>query len=90
MALGMRFDGLIRDGAVANHAEPARLGHVARARMTKVMNLLQLAPDIQASLLYLPRVEHGKDPIRERQLWPIAAVPDWRKQRKMYMHVTSG
>jgi hypothetical protein len=27
---------------------------------------------------------HGRDPIRERHLRPIAAVLDWRKQRRMW------
>jgi hypothetical protein len=83
MALAIRFEGLIRDGVVADQAELARLGHVTRARLTQIMNLLQLAPDIQEALLFLPRVERGKDPIQERQLRPIAAVADWRKQRRM-------
>ena len=62
MALAIRFDGLIRDGVVADQAELARLGHVTRARVTQIMNLLQLAPDIQEALLFLPRVEQGPGP----------------------------
>jgi len=31
---------------VADQAELARLGHVTRARVTQIMNLLHLAPDI--------------------------------------------
>ena len=84
MALAIRFDGLIRQGVVADQAELARLGHVTRARVTQIMNLLQLAPRIQEELLFLPRIERGKELIQERQLRPIAAVPDWRKQRKKW------
>jgi len=84
VALAIRFDGLIREGVVADQAELARLGHVTRARVTQIMNLLCLAPDIQEELLFLPRVHRGKDPIQERQLRPIAAVPDWQKQRQMW------
>ncbi len=84
MALAIRFDGLVREGAVADQAELARLGHVTRARLTQVMNLLHLAPDIQESLLFLPRVERGSDPVHERQLRPITSVPEWRKQRRMF------
>ena len=83
MALAIRFDGLIRDGVVTDQAELARLGHVSRARLTQVMNMLQLAPDIQESLLFLPQVATGQDPVHERQMRPIAAVADWRKQRPM-------
>ncbi|MEX0678372.1 MAG: hypothetical protein WD063_14925 [Pirellulales bacterium] len=40
MALAIRFEGLIRVGAVADQADVARLGHVTRARVTQLMNLL--------------------------------------------------
>ena len=55
MALAIRFDGLVRDGVVTDQAELARLGHVSRARVTQIMNLLHLAPDIQEEVLFLPR-----------------------------------
>ena len=83
-ALAIRFDNLIQSGEVTDYAELARLGYVSRARVTQIMNLLMLAPDIQEELLHLPRVTVGRDPIHLRQLQPIALVPDWRKQRKMW------
>jgi hypothetical protein len=43
MALAIRFDGLVRSGVVTDYAEVARLGHVTRARITQIMNLLMLA-----------------------------------------------
>lgn len=88
MALAIRFDGLIRDGVVTDQADLARLGHVSRARVTQIMNLLHLAPDIQEAILFLPQVERGRDPIKERQVRPIAATPDWRKQRTMWSAVS--
>lgn len=81
VALAIRFDQLIRDGEVKDYAEIARLGQVTRARVTQIMNLLHLAPDIQDALLHLPRTEQGRDPITERELRPIAALFDWKKQR---------
>lgn len=84
MALAIRFDQLIRDGEVRDLADIARLGHITRARVTQIMNLLHLAPDIQEALLALPRVEQGRDPITERDLRPIAAIVDWRKQRRAW------
>jgi hypothetical protein len=48
------------------------------------MALLQLAPDIQEAILFLPPTEHGRDPVTERDLRPIAAVVDWGKQRKSW------
>ena len=84
MALALRLEGLVKTGEVADYADLARLGHVTRARVTQIMNLLNLAPDIQEELLFLPRTVKGRDPTRERHLRPIAAVLDWRKQRRMW------
>ena len=84
MALAIRFDQLIRDGVVSDQAELARIGHVSRARLTQIANLLCLAPDVEEALLFLPATERGRDPITERQLRAIAAEVDWGKQRRMW------
>ena len=84
MALAIRLDQLIRDSEVADQAELARVGHVSRARLTQIMNLLCLAPDIQEQILLLPVTERGRDAVTERELRPIAGVADWRKQRRMW------
>ena len=84
MALAIRCEGLIRDGVIENYTEIGRLGHVTRARVSQIMNLLNLAPDIQEEVLFLPRTEKGRAPIILAQLQPIAQVPDWRKQRILW------
>jgi hypothetical protein len=84
MALAIRLDQLIRDGVVADQAELARLGHVTRARLTQVFNLLSLAPDIQEAILFLPTTTRGRDSLTERQLRQISAVPCWVRQRRMW------
>jgi len=83
MALAIRFDELVRTGVVADYAELARLGQVSRARISQIMNLLQLAPDIQEAILFSPRVARGRS-IQLWQLQPIAAVSNWKKQRTMW------
>ncbi|MBN1553550.1 MAG: hypothetical protein JXA11_02310 [Phycisphaerae bacterium] len=55
-----------------------------RARMTQIMNLLLLAPDIQEEILFLPRTTSGRDPIREHHIRLITTVLDWRKQRRLW------
>ncbi len=90
MALAIRMDRLIRGGHVGDYAELARLGHVSRARVTQIMNLNFLAPNIQEDLLFLPRVERGRDPIREQAVRPIAATPEWGKQRRMWRALRPG
>jgi hypothetical protein len=84
MALAIRFQQLLRQGVVADYAALAHLGHVSRARVTQIMNLLCLAPDLQEALLFLPRIERGRDPIILRDLQRIAAVLDWRAQRRLW------
>lgn len=87
MALAIRFDGLLRDGKVADQSELACLAHVTQPRMTQIMNLLHLAPDIQEEILHLPPVAEGRDPITERDLRPITRLMDWQKQREMWMNL---
>jgi hypothetical protein len=84
MALALRFDDQVRHGLIPNYAALADLGHVSRARISQIMNLLNLAPDLQEAILFLPRTEHGRDPIHLAQLQPIAAALDWRKQRRLW------
>jgi hypothetical protein len=84
MALAIRFDQLIRDGVVADQAELARVGHVSRARLTQIMNLLSLAPDIQEDLLMLPMLKSGRNKFTEKQLRTIGSVLDWKSQRQMW------
>ena len=84
MALAIKFQGLIRDGIVEDYADLARLGLVSRSRMSQVMSLLNLAPDIQEEILALPRTPSGHDPIVERDVRRICRVDLWERQREMW------
>ena len=84
MALAIRFEQLIRAGEVTGCAELAKLGHVTRARISQIMSLQCLAPDIQDEVLFLPRTPQGRDPIQIRHLLPLARITDWRRQRKKW------
>src|SRR5262249_39068305 len=77
MALAIRFEQLVRDGVVSDQAEISRLTHVSRARITQVLNLVCLAPDIQQQIL--ERVSNCGT--TERKLRAIAAVHCWKTQR---------
>ena len=84
MAVAIRLERMLRTGEVSDLTELARLGHVTQPRMSQILNLTLLAPDIQEALLFLPRVETGKPPIHEKMLRPISAEVDWGKQREMW------
>lgn len=88
MALAIRLEGLIREGEIENYIEIATLGHVTRARVSQIMNLGNLAPDIQEAILHLPRTRTGRNPIILADLQPIASMPDWRKQRKLWSELS--
>jgi len=87
MALAIRFDRLIREGKVSDQSELARLAHVTQPRMTQIMNLLHLAPDIQEELLFLTRVTSGRDCVHEKMLRPVVAEKDWKTQRRLWTHL---
>lgn len=87
MALAIRFDQLLREGKITDQSELARLAHVTQPRMTQIMNLLHLAPDIQEEILHLPTVEAGRDPVTERDLRPAARLMEWKRQRAMWRSV---
>ena len=84
LALAYKIDGMIRQGDLRDLADAARTLGLTRARVTQVVSLLLLAPEIQEAVLNLPLVTNGRDPISERQLRLIAAEPDWRNQLFMW------
>jgi hypothetical protein len=84
LALAHRLERLLRTGVVKDYTEAARLGHVTRARISQVMSLLYLAPDVQEQVLFLPRIECGRDPVILHDLLPITATADWAKQRRLW------
>ena len=84
MALAIWFDELIRNGEVKNFAKLAALRQVCRTRVTQIMNLLLLAPDIYEELLFLPRVEKGAD---AKDLQPASRTLSWENQRRRWQSV---
>ena len=84
LALALRCQQLVQTGVIANYAALAQLGHVSRARVTQITNLLLLAPDLQEAVLFLPPTVRGRDPIHLRQLQRVAAELDWQQQRRLW------
>src|SRR5215510_1901012 len=84
LALAHRFEGMLREGVVSSYAELAQLGRVTPARVSQVMALLGLAPDIQEAILFLPRTVRGRDPIQMYDLLPLTTILDWKVQRRLW------
>jgi hypothetical protein len=84
MALALRLEGLLRSGAVPHQAELARLGQVSRARISQILNLLHLAPDIQEQLLFLPPLHQGRECLHLADLQSLCRTWEWKRQRRLW------
>ena len=84
MAQALHFEQLLQQGQARDYVELAHLGKVSPARLTQIMNLRLLAPDIQEAILFLRPGQTGTYFITERHLRPLAAEPDWTEQRRLW------
>ncbi|EMI43798.1 hypothetical protein [Rhodopirellula sp. SWK7] len=89
LALAHRCRNLVRDGVIINQSELAHYGQISTTRMSQIMWLDNLAPDIQEQILALPRTVQGRDAILEREVRPIAKTHDWAEQREMWTRLMS-
>ena len=85
MALAIHFEDLIRQGVVTDYADLARLGHVTRARVTQIMNLRLLAPEIQEELLLSSSDNHESDSLSLKVLQQLAMDSSRASQRKKWI-----
>ncbi len=89
MALAIKFDRMLQDGVVGSQTDLAALARVTQPRMTQIMNLLHLAPDIQEEILFLPPVTEGRDPVTERDVRDVAIVTQWAVQRTSWQNLVA-
>ena len=75
----IEWQALLESGEVSNQAAIARREGITRARVTQVMGMLRLAPEIQQHVLSLPDMVR-RQAISERALRPIAQLPQARQQ----------
>jgi hypothetical protein len=80
MALAIKFQDMVDRGDVRDYADLARLGYVTRARITQIMNLLNLAPDIQEKILLSDRVSLM---VSERSARAVTSEVTWNLQRQL-------
>jgi len=81
LALAIHIDDLLRKGEVRDYSDAARLGLLCRERVSQIMRLTYLAPDIQIEILYFPPVPGGRYPISETAMRRIASMLSWADQR---------
>lgn len=82
MALAIHYQGLLDSGVVPDASTLARLAGVSQPRMTQILNLNLLAPDLQERLLHLDPISAGKPRINEGQLRALSQETSWIEQRR--------
>jgi hypothetical protein len=84
LVLGHHFERLVRDGAVKDYAEIARLTGLTRARVTQIVNLTLLAPQIQDEILSRDAVVKGRDSVTEHDLRAVHEHVGWEGQTRAW------
>jgi hypothetical protein len=80
LALAHKIQQAIDRDAVRDRAEVARRLGLTRARVTQLLDLTLLAPDIQERILFAEAVD-GLEPMGERAVRAAVRVEDWAMQR---------
>ena len=80
LAQAHRMRRLLDSGEVPSAAELARRLGFTRARISQLLDLTLLAPDIQEWLLFATN-DRGRDIITERDLRAVAQLRLWEDQR---------
>lgn len=80
LALAHKIQHAIDAGTVRDRAELARQLGFTRARVTQILDLLLLAPDIQEHVVHLQAVD-GVEPLAERALREVVRHESWAEQR---------
>ena len=70
---------LLDAGEIRNQSQIARRESITRARVTQVMGMLRLAPEIQERILSMPNGV-GRPSLTERGLRPFGMIADQRDQ----------
>ena len=82
LALASYIERQINAGAIPDYASAACALGVTRARLTQVMNLLLLSPELKT------RIVVGKLVLTERALRRVVKEPNWKKQQAIVLQIT--
>lgn len=73
-------------GEAKTHQEIADIEGYARDRVTRILGLLRLSPDIQKKIFAMPQVKH----IKVRDLTALSRIQDIKKQNELFSRLASG
>jgi hypothetical protein len=83
LALAHHLQSAIDRGLAADRAAVARKLGLTRARVTQLLDLVLLAPDLQQAALALEAVD-GAEPMSERAPRAVAHAGSWVEQREVW------
>jgi len=83
LALAHRLQDALDNGEVEDHAGLATRFGLTRTKVTRLLDITWLAPDIQEEILFTGS-ENGEEPISERMLEAIVRESSWDDQRKAW------
>lgn len=91
ISLAHRIEDAIATGEYADRADAARRLGYSRARMTQLVDLTLLAPDLQEIALHLT-TDDDREPLAELAVRRVAKMDSWNDQRAAwaYLAVAAG
>ena len=89
MALAVKLELMMKQGVVSDYATLATVGRVSQPRLTQIMNLRHLAPDIQEELLFLSSETAEQYHICERAIRQLSSLLLWDEQRAKWAALTT-
>ncbi|ACY13377.1 hypothetical protein [Haliangium ochraceum] len=88
LAFAHRVEAEVAGGDFESRSAAARHYGMTTGRITQLMSLLWLAPEIQEDVLFLEAVD-GREPVSGQALEKIARIADWSEQRRAWIALMS-
>ncbi|ACY13701.1 hypothetical protein [Haliangium ochraceum] len=89
LAFAHRVEAEVERGEFPSRSAAARHYGMTTGRITQIMSLLWLAPDVQEGVLFLEVID-GCEPVSGQALEKIARIADWGEQRRGWGEVRRG
>ena len=86
LALAHRLQDAIDRGEYEGRSDLARTLGVTRARVTQLLDLTLLAPEIQEALLAMDVQSAVRHHVDEQAMWSVARRLSWHEQRAAWKH----
>ncbi|ACY13375.1 hypothetical protein [Haliangium ochraceum] len=89
LAFAHRVEAEVTRGDFESRSAAARHYGMTTGRITQLLSLLWLAPDVQEDVLFLEAID-GREPVSGQALEKIARIADWSEQRRGWRGMTRG